>query len=79
VHQGYYVVVKQEGATDPKPAQRLGKKPLSTGPRSWSAPERQSMAFTKRADLVSPAAAIPALGIYWQVDQIVQPQFSIIY
>jgi hypothetical protein len=27
------------------------------------------MAFTKRADLVSPAAAIPAPGIYWQVDQ----------
>ena len=28
MHQGYYVVVKQEGATDPKPAQRLGKKPF---------------------------------------------------
>jgi hypothetical protein len=34
VHQGFYVVVLQEGGTNPKPAQRFKKKPSSAGRRS---------------------------------------------
>ena len=53
VHQDFYVVVKQEGGTNPKPAQRLKSKPSCIGrPSSSKRAGHRCMLSMKRVDLV---------------------------